>query len=236
MMICIGIYFMTQHRFDDDPDKPLLEKWARYIGIIAIQLLTCQLFTITRIRLWIDCFAVSMEHLVVYHRILGVAMLFCGYLHLTLWLIEFNDTGYLSGNLPFGSVPFTYHGDNWTPILMYYVMIFLVPIVYMVGTFEVIRRDYFEVFYYLHLFGGLIFVGAILWHASQSWRYMIPPLALYAIDRMIRLANSSRICRVENISISVNGADNDNSIEVICFFLCYILLFFFFFLLVFLCL
>ena len=57
-------------------------------------------------------------------------------------------------------------------------------------------------------------IGGILWHASQAWRYIIAPLVLYTIDRMIRMANSSRICRVNQLSVAVDGADNDNHIEI----------------------
>ena len=77
-----------------------------------------------------------------------------------------------------------------------------------------VRRKYFEWFYYLHLMGAIIMIGAILWHATQAWRYITPPLVLYTIDRMIRLSHSSRICKVEELSVSVDGAFNPNRVEV----------------------
>merc|ERR1719245_346430 len=153
------------------------------MGIMAILFLSMMLYTNTRIRLWNDCFMVSFEHLIAYHRFFGVLFILAGYIHLVLWIKFWEQTDEETYK-PFGAVPLSYHGDNFTPIFMYYIMIFMVPVVYVIGTFYMIRRKYFEVFYYLHLFGGLIMIGAILWHASQAWRYIIPPLSLYAIDRM----------------------------------------------------
>merc|ERR1712228_368788 len=93
-------------------------------------------------------------------------------------------------------------------------MIFFVPVVYVVGTFYIIRRRYFEWFYYVHLGGAVVMVSSVLWHSSQSWRYIIPPLVLYCVDRMIRMANSSRICRVRSLEVSLDGNENSNGIEV----------------------
>eukprot|EP01084_Bolivina_argentea_P009248 17296_1 len=211
MMVFIGHYFVHIHLYDET-DKVTKEKWARYVGIMSIQFLTVSLFCSTRIRLWNDCFMLSFEQLVAYHRFFGVLFLLSGYIHLILWIVFWQDSGEETYG-PF-QVPLSYHADNFTPIIMYYVMIFVVPIVYVCGTFVVIRRKYFELFYLLHLFGGFVMISCILWHASQAWRYIIPPLALYAIDRMIRLANSSRICKVDSLSVSLHGTENDNRIEV----------------------
>eukprot|EP01084_Bolivina_argentea_P288535 495236_1 len=204
MMISIGYYFAFKHLWEDDKKYfTVLEKSARFIGILSIQFCAFTLFTSTRIRLWTDCFMVSFEHLVIFHRIFGILTLFTGYLHIVLWLIFWYK---FDSNL----WTFSYHNQDWTVIIMFYIMIFIVPITYIFGTLQIIRRKYFEIFYYLHLFGGLIFIGCLLWHAAQSWRYLIPPLSLYAIDRMIRLSNSSKICHVNynnigNISI-MNGS------------------------------
>ena len=207
--------FCNDTFFDDavDPEKDTLEKWARYIGIMGIQFMSMFLFCTTRIRLWNDCFMISMEHLIVYHRFFGILFILSGYIHIILWNKFLGDSGE-SNYLPFDTIPWSYHADNFTPIIMYYVMILMAPIVYVLCTFYLIRRKYFEIFYYTHLFGGLIMIGAILWHASQAWRYIIPPLSLYILDRMIRLANSSRICKINKLLIIVDGLENDNHIEI----------------------
>jgi len=141
-------------------------------------------------------------------------MLLTGYIHMVLWIAFWKqDVADYPLYKPF-DVPLSYHSDNFTPIMMYYVMLLIVPVIYLGCTFWTVRRKYFEVFYYAHLMGALVMVGALLWHASQAWRYLVPPLALYTLDRMIRLAHSSRLCKVESISISVDGEHNRNGIEV----------------------
>jgi len=214
VMISTGYYWVHIHMYDEDDTKTTLEIWARYTGIMAIMFMTMMLFCTTRIRLWNDVFMLSVEHLLGYHKFFAILMLLTGYIHMVLWIAFWKDniSDYPS-YLPF-EVPLSYHSDNFTPIMMYYVMLLMVPVIYFGCAFWTVRRKYFEVFYYAHLVGALIMVSALLWHASQAWRYLIPPLALYAIDRMIRLAHSARLCRVTELSVSVNGEENANRIEV----------------------
>ena len=58
--------------------------------------------------------------------------------------------------------------------------------VFGVLTYHTIRRAYYEVFYYAHFFSGVVFL-VVLWHATMSWYYILPGLALYALDHGIRL-------------------------------------------------
>jgi len=212
VMAFSGYYWVNVHLYDEDDTKTSLERWARYLGILAIMFMTVALFCTTRIRLWNDCFMVSSEHLVAYHKVFMGLMLLAGYCHLALWIAFWVKTDEADWG-PF-TVPLSYNADNFTPIVMYYVMIFVVPLAYFVGSAWVVRRRYFEWFYAVHLLAALIMIGSILWHASQSWRYLTPPLALYTVDRMIRLWHSARICRVDALSVTVDGAANPNRVEV----------------------
>merc|ERR1719242_2151662 len=211
VLFFISYYWVNIHIYNEDDSKDTLERWARFIGILAIVFMTAGLFCTTRIRLWNDCFMVSVEHLVVYHKFFMALMLLMGYLHMTLWIVWFIDTN-VSVWGPF-QAPLTYVADNFTIEIQWYIMIFVVPVVDLAGSFYVVRRKYFEWFYYLHLMGALIMIGGLLWHASQSWRYITPPLVLYTIDRMIRLSHSSRICKVEALSVAVDGSTNPNRVE-----------------------
>ena len=58
--------------------------------------------------------------------------------------------------------------------------------VFGVLTYHTIRRAYYEVFYYAHFFSGVVFL-VVLWHATMSWYYILPGLALYALDHGLRL-------------------------------------------------
>ena len=98
--------------------------------------------------------------------------------------------------LPFADNPPTWNEDNFTVFMMYYLLIFIFPIGYGLS-FWYFRRKYFEVFYYTHLVVGFIFISATLWHATQSWRYLIPPLILYTFDRCMRFFNSIQIGNID---------------------------------------
>jgi len=214
VMVSTGYYWMHIHIFDEDDSKVPLELWARYTGILAIMFMTASLFCTSRIRLWNDVFMLSVEHLLGYHKFFSALMLLTGYIHMLLWIAFWKQNVSDYPNYKPFDVPLSYHSDNFTPIMMYYIMLLVVPVIYMGCAFWTVRRKYFEVFYYAHLMGALLMVSALLWHASQAWRYLIPPLALYAMDRMIRMAHSARLCKVSALSVSVNGENNANRIEV----------------------
>ena len=59
-------------------------------------------------------------------------------------------------------------------------------IVFGVLNHHTIRRAYYEIFYYSHFFSGVVFL-VVLWHATMSWYYIMPGLALYALDHGLRL-------------------------------------------------
>ena len=206
----IFYYFVVIHLWNSKANKTATEIWARTFGILSLLCLSMQLFTITRIRLWNDVFHVSWERLVGLHRAFGFFMLLFAYLHLALWLGWFGNSSVytLEYNGPFDGLKGTgrYVADNWTIDVMYYWMIFLTPIIYIILSFYLIRRKYFELFYYSHLFGSFCMITMILWHASQGWRYIIPPLILYTIDRCIRFINGTIV--VQLTDIKPVGLDN----------------------------
>lgn len=53
-----------------------------------------------------------------------------------------------------------------------------------------IRRNYFEVFYYSHIFGIVVAVAASMWHEVGIVLYFTPPLSIWVGDRFLRSYNS----------------------------------------------
>ncbi|GAA5798869.1 hypothetical protein EDC94DRAFT_617624 [Helicostylum pulchrum] len=51
---------------------------------------------------------------------------------------------------------------------------------------EYIRRNYFEVFYYTHVFGMIVGVGFACWHEHTCLAFFVPALILWFVDRVIR--------------------------------------------------
>ncbi|KAI9798685.1 MAG: hypothetical protein M1833_004674 [Piccolia ochrophora] len=79
--------------------------------------------------------------------------------------------------------------------LMAWISLVLIAIT----SFSLIRRRWFEVFYYPHaLF--LLFVAGALVHATHAPEFLIPGLALWFIDRLIRFVYNFRHVEVESVS------------------------------------
>ncbi|KAJ2962788.1 hypothetical protein NQZ79_g2067 [Umbelopsis isabellina] len=72
-------------------------------------------------------------------------------------------------------------------------------------SFEFIRRNYFEVFYYSHLVGVLMAVGATFAHQYGAIAFLAPGVFLWVIDRAIRFYNSNY---TQTETISVEAAAN----------------------------
>jgi ferredoxin-NADP reductase len=53
-----------------------------------------------------------------------------------------------------------------------------------------IRRNYFEIFYYSHIFGIVVAVAASMWHEVGIILYFTPPLFIWVGDRFLRSYNS----------------------------------------------
>ena len=54
-----------------------------------------------------------------------------------------------------------------------------------------VRRRWFELFYWSHHVFLALF-AATLWHATASWQYVLGGLALWFLDRLLRLGDTTR--------------------------------------------
>lgn len=59
-----------------------------------------------------------------------------------------------------------------------------------ITSMEYIRRNYFEVFYYSHIFGMLVGIAFACWHEHTCLVFFVPALMLWFADRAIRSYNS----------------------------------------------
>ena len=103
------------------------------------------------------------------------------------------------------AVPPTYHGDNFTIPLSSLTGI-LMFICIALGGFYMVRRSYYEIFYYLHHFTMVIFI-VMLWHAAMAWYYILPGLLLWTFDYIIRMKNSLGI-QAKIAHLDVEGSGN----------------------------
>ncbi|NP_001098072.1 NADPH oxidase 1 [Takifugu rubripes] len=92
------------------------------------------------------------------------------------------------------------------------VIITLALILIITSSMEVIRRSYFEVFWYTHhlfiiFFAGLVFHGAGLTDTKdlsltlQTWMYVIGPMVLYLCERLIRFIRYMQTVRYRKVCL-----------------------------------
>ena len=91
---------------------------------------------------------------------------------------------------------------NWMSALgSYGALCMVIPILL---AFPVVRRHFYNLFYFSHLF---LHVGIVfLWlHASGNFYYMLPSIGLYAIDITIRLISRFSPNSIQRIHTELNG-------------------------------
>jgi len=106
---------------------------------------------------------------------------------------------YAVNNLRLFVIPQDYHADNFT-IQLSLVSTFFMMIAMGVLTFERIRRNHFEVFYYAHHIFVVVF-GVMLYHAAMSWYFMLGGLSLYMLDRAIRFARGTATTKCIGVEV-----------------------------------
>ena len=85
-MFFLIYYWLGVHKYQGQNNKQKLEIWARFLGVLSIIFLTFMFFTVTRIRLWHDCFGLSSNYLIQIHQIFGYCMILTGYAHMFFWI------------------------------------------------------------------------------------------------------------------------------------------------------
>ena len=154
-------YWFFGHSWENNLIKPRsnAELAARSFGQVGNVVLGLLVLPVAKNGVWSKLFGISWEGMIIYHQLLGYAFLLIVVLHMFSWWYVFA----LKGSFPSDvfSVPMTYHKDNFTVPLS--VLTSFVMFIIMGGlTFNVIRRKFYELFYYFHLFSGVIFLS-VLW-------------------------------------------------------------------------
>ena len=93
-----------------------------------------------------------------------------------------------------------------TVAVMWYYGIFFMPIFYGIFSLSFFRSRYWEIFYTTHLYASIVFIVLAFWHATQGWRFLMPAVVLYFIDRCLRFYNSTRIAYITDVDTF--SADN----------------------------
>ena len=156
---------------------------ARALGQLNNVVLGIHLLPVVKNGVWSAVFGVSWEAMMIYHQITGYLFLLTIAAHMFAWWYVYHEQHSFPGDIL--AVPMVYHGDNFTIPAMTITFIVMV-IVFGVLTHYTIRRANYELFYYAHFFSGVVFL-MVLWHATMAWYFILPGLALYAVDHGVRL-------------------------------------------------
>ena len=175
------------------------EHWARSLGQLASFFLGLLFFPASRWSVMHHACGTSWEGLLWAHRVLGYAMLAATIGHMIAWWYRMHELGLFPRDILQVPMTLSESVDNFT-----------VPLVTL-GTFTIIlcmgvlalnpvRRRFFEIFYYSHLFAAYSIIPIVLWHAAAGWEYLLPGVTVWFIDRCIRYARSSRTVELRGLA------------------------------------
>ena len=230
--VCFGLFLIAislwcvsyfhDHNFSSShptPPQHLDNEWyanqiARGLGQVSVFVLSMLLFPAARNSIFGVVFDVPWELHIKYHRYLGILFLFASFSHMTAFYSYYYYAGVLPNNM--------FHVPSLKPLTVtnftaqhISLTMWTCFILFSFSMYEPIRRKFFELFYYTHIAGFVIMIPAVLWHAPTGWKFMLPGLALWFIDRCCRLYRSAQ--RVEDVQLlNIPCAGAGNIVEVVC--------------------
>jgi Ferric reductase like transmembrane component len=154
-------YWFSIHVYENNSRKirTTAELAARSFGQLGNIVIGLLVLPVAKNGVWSRVFGVSWEGMIIYHKILGYTFVLLIFSHMISWWVVFSQKGSFPSDI--FAVPMIYHSDNFTVPLGVLTALFMFII--MGGlTFHLIRRKNYELFYYFHLFSGIIFL-TVLW-------------------------------------------------------------------------
>lgn len=169
------------------------ERWGRCLGQTALFPMGVMILPVSRNSVWSSVLNYPGEQMLKFHKWAAGMFLVLSFGHLFAFMGVFASLGELPAAMIVS--PNTYRSQDSTIGMMSGVVVFIVIPVFCVGTMNIIRRRYFEVFYFTHFASGILFL-AIIWHSDFAWMYLVPGLTLYLVDMMIRFNKQTLPIRV----------------------------------------
>eukprot|EP00743_Colponemidia_sp_Colp-15_P006885 GILK01007429.1.p1 GENE.GILK01007429.1~~GILK01007429.1.p1 ORF type:complete len:879 (-),score=72.87 GILK01007429.1:153-2789(-) len=221
LVILWSVYWFQSHNYNTtwpDPNDytfdPLLlsARVSRGFGQVAVLFMSLLMFPSARSSLLPSFLGLSWEAGIKYHRWLGVAFLIGSIGHMLAAYFWYAETGTFPEDIFRIPMHLATSIDNFTVPLM--SLIVWVSLISLIGfaIYEPVRRLKFEWFYYFHHLTYCLMIAGVLWHAAASWQYLLPPVALWFFDRMIRAYRSAQACRLVATQAVECGAAGDFTI------------------------
>ncbi|KAJ3479218.1 hypothetical protein NLG97_g8377 [Lecanicillium saksenae] len=121
-----------------------------------------------------------------YHRWIGLATVSHATVHVAFNIMHFVNTDQIATNLANARIRVG---------LMAWICLALI----FLTALPIIRRRYFELFYYTHFLFFVFMVGA-LYHTTNGPEFLLPGFSLWVVDRAIRLIYGFRKITVERVT------------------------------------
>ena len=196
----------TSLNADDYQDVQL---YARVMGHMANLSMSLLILPVTHNSVWEAVFGVPFDRAIKYHRVLGsVAWTFVT-LHMLLWQIKWLRAGrdvlanncwesrglsYLIISGTFNN-PIEYRQTQWTIPVMEFTWLLCTLCLSLAVFFRTYK---YELFQFTHFFMILFFVTGFV-HSFSFWYYAASGMMLYALDKSVRMINSSRAHNIKQL-------------------------------------
>ncbi|KAI7893164.1 ferric reductase like transmembrane component-domain-containing protein [Mucor mucedo] len=175
----INIIFMFYAPFAINPEVgykvPAIGQFDRRAAFVAMVNWGFVFFLAQRNSLLPKMSGLTVEELLPYHRWIARVGLAEFMPHFVWRIIK----GYQRNNSSFESLFRNTEQTTGTISMFGFLIMF-------VTSFEYVRRNHFEVFYYSHIFGVLVAIIFACWHETTCFAFFIPAVILWFADRVIR--------------------------------------------------
>lgn len=194
-------YWYLVHGWEGNPIPAVstAERFSRTTAQVALSLLGLMVLPVARNSLWSHVFGLGWEAMVRFHKVAARCFLVTVLVHMFSFWFVFSEK-HVFPQAIFGS-PNAFITDNLTIGIMSTFFIFLVLPIMGVLTLNYVRRRHFELFYFSHFFSMVLFCATI-WHAASAWYFLLPGLALWAVDHLLRFTKSCRPVTVAALQAS----------------------------------
>ncbi len=181
---------------------PQMERWGRCLGQTSMFAMGGMVLPISRNSVWAKLLDYPWDGMIKFHKWMSITFILISTGHMIAFWLCFNSLNEFPAAL--FSSPNSYRKEDSTIGMMSGMIFFVLIPVFCVLTWNYVRRKQFELFYYAHFLSSAIFL-ATLWHADFAWMYMIPGLAMYLWDHMIRFTDAVK--NYEVVALEACGDD-----------------------------
>ncbi|KAF5569481.1 ferric-chelate reductase [Fusarium phyllophilum] len=154
-------------------------------GWLAIANAGLALLMASRNNIFASLLRIPSPVLLQYHRWIGLATVAHATAH-----VSFNIQHYIETE----QVTTSFRNHRIQVGLMAWISL----VILFLTALPIVRRRFFEIFYYTHALFFVFVVGALI-HASHGPEFMLPGLLLWGIDRAIRFAYNFRTIQVQSV-------------------------------------